>query len=165
MKLNATAEMIPVTWPEFGSLHPFVPRDQVDGYYEMIGELGRWLVNITGYDDISMQPNSGAQGEYAGKVAIRKYHESGGEGHRTARVTPDAREHHPRRHHEDDPALGRPEDARGVLAAVGRANGTHVVAYCTDPTVQGGVLLRLDLRSAHSSFSLRRRLVRVEPAD
>jgi glycine dehydrogenase len=88
MKLNATAEMIPVTWPEFGSLHPFVPRDQAEGYYEMINQLGDWLVNITGYDNISMQPNSGAQGEYAGMVAIRKYHESRGEGHRNICLIP-----------------------------------------------------------------------------
>ncbi|MDX1677286.1 aminomethyl-transferring glycine dehydrogenase, partial [Arsukibacterium sp.] len=88
MKLNATAEMIPITWPEFGSLHPFVPRDQAEGYYEMITELGDWLVNITGYDNISMQPNSGAQGEYAGMVAIRKYHESRGEGHRNICLIP-----------------------------------------------------------------------------
>ena len=88
MKLNATAEMIPITWPEFASLHPFVPRDQAEGYYEMITELGDWLVNITGYDNISMQPNSGAQGEYAGMLAIRKYHESRGEGHRNICLIP-----------------------------------------------------------------------------
>ncbi|MBU1309332.1 MAG: aminomethyl-transferring glycine dehydrogenase [Gammaproteobacteria bacterium] len=88
MKLNATAEMIPITWPEFASLHPFVPRDQADGYYEMITELGDWLVNITGYDNISMQPNSGAQGEYAGLVAIRKYHESRGDAHRNICLIP-----------------------------------------------------------------------------
>ncbi|WP_166840759.1 aminomethyl-transferring glycine dehydrogenase [Rheinheimera pleomorphica] len=88
MKLNATAEMIPITWPEFASLHPFVPRDQAEGYYEMITQLGDWLVNITGYDNISMQPNSGAQGEYAGMVAIRKYHESRGEGHRNICLIP-----------------------------------------------------------------------------
>lgn len=88
MKLNATAEMIPITWPEFGSLHPFVPRDQAEGYYQMITQLGDWLVNITGYDNISMQPNSGAQGEYAGMVAIRKYHESRGEGHRNICLIP-----------------------------------------------------------------------------
>jgi len=88
MKLNATAEMIPVTWPEFASLHPFVPRDQAEGYYQMIGELGNWLVDITGYDDISMQPNSGAQGEYAGMVAIRKYHESRGDAHRNICLIP-----------------------------------------------------------------------------
>ena len=88
MKLNATAEMIPITWPEFASLHPFVPRDQAAGYYEMITELGDWLVNITGYDNISMQPNSGAQGEYAGLVAIRKYHESRGDAHRNICLIP-----------------------------------------------------------------------------
>lgn len=88
MKLNATAEMIPVTWPEFGALHPFVPRDQAEGYYQMIEELADWLVNITGYDNVSMQPNSGAQGEYAGLIAIRRYHESRGEGHRNVCLIP-----------------------------------------------------------------------------
>lgn len=88
MKLNATAEMIPVTWPEFGALHPFVPRDQAEGYYQMIEELADWLVNITGYDNVSMQPNSGAQGEYAGLIAIRRYHESRGEAHRNICLIP-----------------------------------------------------------------------------
>ncbi len=88
MKLNATAEMIPVTWPEFASLHPFVPKDQAEGYYQMIGELADWLVNITGYDQMSMQPNSGAQGEYAGMIAIRKYHESRGDSHRNICLIP-----------------------------------------------------------------------------
>lgn len=88
MKLNATAEMIPVTWPEFGSLHPFAPVDQAQGYAQMINELGDWLVELTGYDNISMQPNSGAQGEYAGLLAIAKYHESRGEGHRDICLIP-----------------------------------------------------------------------------
>jgi len=88
MKLNATAEMIPVTWPEFAELHPFCPLDQAQGYQTMIGELHDWLVNITGYDAVSMQPNSGAQGEYAGLIAIRKYHESRGEGHRNVCLIP-----------------------------------------------------------------------------
>ncbi|CAM3829577.1 aminomethyl-transferring glycine dehydrogenase [Rheinheimera salexigens] len=88
MKLNATSEMIPITWPEFASIHPFVPRDQAQGYYQMLGELGDWLVNITGYDNISLQPNSGAQGEYAGMVAIRKYHESRGDAHRNICLIP-----------------------------------------------------------------------------
>ncbi len=88
MKLNATAEMIPVTWPEFGALHPFVPRDQAEGYYQMIEELADWLVNITGYDNVSMQPNSGAQGEYAGLIAIRRYHESRGDSHRNVCLIP-----------------------------------------------------------------------------
>ncbi|MDC8830217.1 aminomethyl-transferring glycine dehydrogenase [Alteromonas gilva] len=88
MKLNATAEMIPVTWPEFGQLHPFAPVDQAAGYQEMISELSDWLINITGYDALSMQPNSGAQGEYAGLLAIQRYHESRGEGHRNVCLIP-----------------------------------------------------------------------------
>ncbi|BBN82576.1 glycine dehydrogenase (decarboxylating) [Pseudoalteromonas sp. A25] len=88
MKLNATAEMIPVTWPEFAELHPFCPLDQAQGYQVMINELHDWLVDITGYDAVSLQPNSGAQGEYAGLIAIRKYHESRGEGHRNICLIP-----------------------------------------------------------------------------
>ncbi|WP_088330416.1 aminomethyl-transferring glycine dehydrogenase [Lacimicrobium sp. SS2-24] len=88
MKLNATAEMIPITWPEFGKLHPFCPIDQAQGYQQMINELGDDLVEITGYDNISMQPNSGAQGEYAGLIAIQRYHESRGEGHRNVCLIP-----------------------------------------------------------------------------
>ncbi|GAA5514747.1 Glycine dehydrogenase (decarboxylating) [Deinococcus carri] len=88
MKLNATAEMIPVTWPEFGSLHPFAPQNQTGGYAQMLAELEAWLADITGYDAVSLQPNSGAQGEYAGLLAIRKYHESRGEGHRTVCLIP-----------------------------------------------------------------------------
>ncbi|ATC93826.1 aminomethyl-transferring glycine dehydrogenase [Pseudoalteromonas tunicata] len=88
MKLNATAEMIPVTWPEIANLHPFCPLDQAAGYQIMINELHDWLVNITGYDAVSMQPNSGAQGEYAGLIAIRKYHESRGDFHRNVCLIP-----------------------------------------------------------------------------
>lgn len=88
MKLNATAEMIPVTWPEFGKLHPFAPVEQAKGYQEMIEELSDWLIDITGYDAMSMQPNSGAQGEYAGLIAIKRYHESRGEGHRNVCLIP-----------------------------------------------------------------------------
>ncbi len=88
MKLNATAEMIPVTWPEFGGLHPFAPLDQAEGYTAMLKNLEDWLINITGYDAISMQPNSGAQGEYAGLIAIQKYHESRDESHRNICLIP-----------------------------------------------------------------------------
>ncbi|MEX5608394.1 aminomethyl-transferring glycine dehydrogenase [Pseudomonas protegens] len=76
MKLNASSEMIPITWPEFANLHPFAPREQAAGYGLLIAELERWLCAITGFDAICMQPNSGAQGEYAGLLAIRRYHES-----------------------------------------------------------------------------------------
>ena len=82
MKLNATSEMVPVTWPEFGALHPFAPREQALGYQQMFQDLERQLCAITGYDAISLQPNSGAQGEFAGLLAIRGYHRSRGENHR-----------------------------------------------------------------------------------
>ena len=88
MKLNATTEMIPVTWPEFGGIHPFAPADQTEGYAEMLTELEAWLADITGYDAVSLQPNSGAQGEYAGLLTIRKYHEGRGEGHRNICLIP-----------------------------------------------------------------------------
>jgi glycine dehydrogenase len=82
MKLNAAAEMIPITWPEFAELHPFCPTEQAGGYQQMIGQLSQWLVQLTGYDAVCMQPNSGAQGEYAGLLAIRRYHESRNESSR-----------------------------------------------------------------------------------
>ena len=88
MKLNATSEMIPVTWPEFGAIHPFVPPEQVTGYVEMIHQLEAALVEITGYDAVSLQPNAGSQGEYAGLLAIREFHQSRGEGHRNVCLIP-----------------------------------------------------------------------------
>ena len=88
MKLNATSEMIPVTWPEFTDIHPFAPIDQAQGYMEMIGGLEDWLKVITGFDAICMQPNSGAQGEYAGLVAITRYHASRGDSHRNICLIP-----------------------------------------------------------------------------
>ncbi len=90
MKLNATAEMIPVTWPEFGNLHPLAPADQTLGYKQLIDELEAMLVECTGYDAVSLQPNSGAQGEYAGLLAIRAYHRSRGEGHRDICLIPES---------------------------------------------------------------------------
>ncbi|WP_353197069.1 aminomethyl-transferring glycine dehydrogenase [Parapedobacter defluvii] len=88
MKLNATTEMVPVTWPEFGGLHPFAPADQTGGYMQIISELNGWLSEITGFAKVSFQPNSGAQGEYAGLMVIRAYHESLGEGHRNVVLIP-----------------------------------------------------------------------------
>lgn len=88
MKLNATVEMIPVTWPEFANMHPFAPEDQAEGYREMIAELNESLCRITGYDAISQQPNSGAQGEYAGLLTIRGYHIARGEGRRNVCLIP-----------------------------------------------------------------------------
>ncbi len=88
MKLNATTEMIPVTWPEFNSIHPFVPKNQVTGYHEIIEELAADLSEITGFADMSLQPNSGAQGEYAGLMVIRAYFESRNESHRNIALIP-----------------------------------------------------------------------------
>jgi glycine dehydrogenase len=88
MKLNATAEMLPLTWPEFANLHPFAPVSQAQGYASLIVQLGATLREITGYDAISFQPNSGAQGEYAGLLAVRAYHQSRGQGHRTICLIP-----------------------------------------------------------------------------
>jgi glycine dehydrogenase len=88
MKLNAAAEMMPLTWPEFGSLHPFAPRDQAQGYQEAIADLADRLCAITGYDAMSMQPNSGAQGEYAGLLTIQAFHRAQGQGHRDICLIP-----------------------------------------------------------------------------
>ncbi|MCJ0820053.1 aminomethyl-transferring glycine dehydrogenase [Vibrio vulnificus] len=88
MKLNAAAEMIPVTWPEFGALHPFAPIEQAAGYTALAEDLKAKLCEITSYDAFSLQPNSGASGEYAGLIAIQRYHESRGEGHRNVCLIP-----------------------------------------------------------------------------
>ncbi|WP_338038375.1 aminomethyl-transferring glycine dehydrogenase [Neosynechococcus sphagnicola] len=88
MKLNATAEMVPVTWPEFGQLHPFVPLEQAQGYQLLFQQLETWLAEITGFAGISLQPNAGSQGEYTGLLVIRAYHQHRGEGHRTVCLIP-----------------------------------------------------------------------------
>jgi glycine dehydrogenase len=88
MKLNAATEMFPVSWPEFGALHPFAPEDQALGYRELATELGDWLKIITGFEGVSLQPNSGAQGEYAGLLTIRRYHQANGQDHRDVCLIP-----------------------------------------------------------------------------
>ncbi len=88
MKLNATAEMMPITWAEFGGLHPFAPGDQAAGYHELIEQLNGWLAEITGLPAVSMQPNAGSQGELAGLLTIRAYHRARGEGHRDVCLVP-----------------------------------------------------------------------------
>ncbi len=88
MKLNATTEMVAITWPELAHLHPFAPADQAEGYRELLGELGSWLAEITGFPAVSMQPNSGAQGEYTGLLVIRAFHEDRGEGSRDVCLIP-----------------------------------------------------------------------------
>lgn len=88
MKLNATTEMIPITWPEFSKLHPFAPRDQAQGYTELFTNLEGWLAEITGFAATSLQPNAGSQGEYAGLLTIRAYHAANGQGHRNVCLIP-----------------------------------------------------------------------------
>ena len=88
MKLNAAAEMTPVTWPQFADIHPFAPRDQWEGYHQIITDLERWLAALTGYDAVSLQPNAGSQGELAGLLAIRRYHDDRGDEHRTVCLVP-----------------------------------------------------------------------------
>ena len=88
MKLNASSEMIPVTWPELGRIHPFAPANQITGYLQLVDELEKQLVECTGYDKFSMQPNAGSQGEYAGLLAIRRYHESRGDAQRDICLIP-----------------------------------------------------------------------------
>ncbi len=90
MKLNATSEMIPVTWPAFAKLHPFAPREQWGGYDELFADLERWLAEITGYDAVSLQPNAGSQGEFAGLLAIRAYHQSRGDDQRVVCIIPES---------------------------------------------------------------------------
>jgi glycine dehydrogenase len=90
MKLNASSEMIPVTWPEFAQVHPFAPADQLAGYAELDAQLRAWLTQATGYAGISLQPNAGSQGEYAGLLAIRGWQRARGQGHRHVCLIPES---------------------------------------------------------------------------
>ena len=110
MKLNAASEMIPVTWAEFGNLHPFAPAEQSQGYLQMTTELEAMLCAATGYDAVSLQPNAGSQGEYAGLLAIRAYHRSRGEGHRDICLIPSSA-------HGTNPATAHMAGMRVVVTA------------------------------------------------
>jgi glycine dehydrogenase len=120
MKLNATAQMIPVSWPEFANMHPFAPLDQAQGYQHMINELGDWLIELTGYDNISMQPNSGAQGEYAGLIAIVKYHQSRGDSHRNICLIPSSA-------HGTNPASAQMVGMKVVVVACDKQGNVDMV--------------------------------------
>ena len=119
MKLNATAEMIPITWPEFANIHPFAPADQARGYEELIDGLERMLVECTGYDAVSLQPNSGAQGEYAGLLAIRAYHASRGDTRRDICLIPESA-------HGTNPASAQLCGMRVVVVACDRNGNVDV---------------------------------------
>ena len=88
MKLNGTAEMFPVTWPEFSRIHPFVPTTQTQGYQSLFQQLEGWLAEITGFAAVSLQPNAGSQGEYAGLLVIQRFHENRGDRHRKICLIP-----------------------------------------------------------------------------
>jgi glycine dehydrogenase len=130
MKLNATAEMIPVTWPEFAQIHPLAPAQQTLGYQTLIDELEQMLCECTGYDAVSLQPNSGAQGEYAGLLAIRAYHRARGEGHRKVCLIP--------------------ESAHGTNPASAQLCGMEVVVVACD---QDGNVDLIDLRAKAEKYS------------
>ena len=130
MKLNAAVEMLPVSWPEFANMHPFCPLDQAQGYTQLINELSEFLVKITGYDAVCIQPNSGAQGEYAGLLAIKKYHESRGDAHRNICLIP--------------------QSAHGTNPASAQLAGMQVVVTACDK--QGNIDLE-DLRAKASELA------------
>ncbi len=132
MKLNATAEMIPITWPQFAHLHPYAPPEQTTGYAELVASLEKMLVECTGYDAVSLQPNSGAQGEYAGLLAIRAYHRARGEPQRDVCLIP--------------------ESAHGTNPASAQMCGMHVVVVKCD--AHGNVDLA-DLRKKAEQHSAR----------
>ncbi|MCP5284266.1 MAG: aminomethyl-transferring glycine dehydrogenase [Burkholderiaceae bacterium] len=127
MKLNATAEMIPITWPEFAHLHPFAPADQLAGYAELNAQLTGWLSQATGYAGVSLQPNAGSQGEYAGLLAIRGWHRARGEGHRTVCLIPESA-------HGTNPASAQMVGMKVVVVkcdAAGAIDMADLQAKCT----------------------------------
>jgi glycine dehydrogenase len=119
MKLNATSEMLPLTWREFSSLHPFAPLDQAQGYVELVADLERMLCACTGYDAVSLQPNAGSQGEYAGLLMIRAYHESRGEGQRDVCLIPASA-------HGTNPASAQLAGMKVVVVACDRAGNVDL---------------------------------------
>jgi glycine dehydrogenase len=147
MKLNATAEMIPITWPEFAQIHPYAPPAQTAGYADLIRALSAQLCEITGYDAISLQPNSGAQGEYAGLLAIRAYHDARGEHHRDVCLIPSSA-------HGTNPASAQMVGMRVVVVASDR-NGNVDVADLRQKVEQAGdklAALMITYPSTHGVF-------------
>ena len=119
MKLNATSEMIPVTWPEFGAIHPFAPADQTQGYREIVDDLEHMLCAVTGYAAVSLQPNAGSQGEYAGLLVIKAFHASRGEGHRNVCLIPASA-------HGTNPASAQMAGMRVVVVACDAAGNVDM---------------------------------------
>lgn len=147
MKLNATSEMLPITWDEFANVHPFAPKEDVVGYIEMIDSLQTQLKAITGFDEISMQPNSGASGEYAGLLTIRRYHESRGEAHRNICLIP-------RSAHGTNPATAQMMGMKVVVVATDEHGNVDLVdlkAKCEEHSANLGALM-ITYPSTHGVF-------------
>jgi glycine dehydrogenase len=147
MKLNAAAEMLPVTWPEFAAIHPFVPEDQARGYQRLIGELEAWLAEITGYDAVSLQPNAGSQGEFAGLLAIRAWHASRGERHRDVCLIPSSA-------HGTNPASAHLAGLRVVVVACDAEGNVDLADLERKAAQHAGVLaaLMVTYPSTHGVF-------------
>ena len=147
MKLNATSEMLPVTWPEFGALHPFAPAEQAQGYAEIIADLGRMLCVVTGYDAISLQPNAGSQGEYAGLLMIHAYHASRGESHRDVCLIPASA-------HGTNPASAHLAGMKVVVVACDRDGNVDLVDLEAKATQHRGRLaaIMVTYPSTHGVF-------------
>lgn len=147
MKLNATSEMLPITWPEFANVHPFAPRGQVTGYIAMIDSLQEQLKAITGFDEVSMQPNSGASGEYAGLLAIRRYHESLGETERDVCLIPQSA-------HGTNPATAMMMGMQVVVVKTddnGNVDIDDLTAKCEEHSASLGALM-ITYPSTHGVF-------------
>ena len=154
MKLNATTEMIPVTWAAFGGLHPFAPRDQTKGYQRIIGELERQLCEITGYDAVSLQPNAGSQGEFAGLLAIRAWHASRGDGHRDVCLIPSSA-------HGTNPASAQLAGMRVVVVDCDAAGNVDLDDLVRKATQHAGHLaaLMITYPSTHGVFEAKIRAI------
>lgn len=147
MKLNATSEMIPITWPEFAHVHPFAPRDQLQGYAELDEQLRAWLCEATGYAGISLQPNAGSQGEYAGLLAIKAWHESRGDGHRNVCLIPSSA-------HGTNPASAQMVGMQVVVTACddnGNVDMADLKAKCEQHSAQLACIM-ITYPSTHGVF-------------
>ncbi len=150
MKLNATSEMIPITWPAFANVHPFAPRDQLTGYWLMNDQLCAWLAQATGYAGVSLQPNAGSQGEYAGLLVIKAFHDSRGEGHRNICLIPESA-------HGTNPASAQMAGLTVVVTkcdALGNVDMDDLRAQCEKHSAKLAAVM-ITYPSTHGVFEVR----------
>ena len=150
MKLNATSEMIPITWPEFAQIHPFAPHDQLEGYWALNDQLCAWLCQATGYAGVSLQPNAGSQGEYAGLLIIHAYHRSRGEGHRDICLIPESA-------HGTNPASAQMAGMKVVVVkcdAMGNVDMDDLQAKCETHSANLSAVM-ITYPSTHGVFEVR----------